>query len=184
MLLAQVQADELRIRIVGGVLWLASAISVTSRLWLGGVVQVQRDRTLIRTLLEGVRACGAFQTLLLCTDGLSSYPNQALKVLREPLRTGKRGRPRLLLPEGLMVAQAIKRYARRRVIGVIRRVVRGTEEAVRARLVCTQGSESALINTAYVERLQTTSSDRGLLLWCAGRGRRHVRRRRWRQGCG
>jgi transposase-like protein len=39
VLLAQVvQADELRIRIVGGVLWLASAISVSSRLWLGGVV--------------------------------------------------------------------------------------------------------------------------------------------------
>jgi transposase-like protein len=160
VLLAQVQADELRIRIVGGVLWLASAISVASRLWLGGVVQVQRDRTLIRTLLEGVRACGAFQTLLLCTDGLSNYPKQALKVLREPLRTGKRGRPRLLLPEGLMVAQAIKRYARRRVIGVVRRVVRGTEEVVRARLVCTQGSEGAVINTAYVERLQATFRSR------------------------
>ena len=160
MLLSQVQADELRIRIVGGVLWLASAISVTSRLWLGGVVQAQRDRTLIRTLLEGVRACGAFRTLLLCTDGLSSYPKQALKVLREPIRTGKRGRPRLLLPEGLMVAQAIKRYARRRVIGVLRRVVRGTEEAVRARLVCTQGSESAVINTAYIERLQATFRSR------------------------
>jgi hypothetical protein len=145
---------------VSGVLWLASAISVSSRLWLGGVVQVQRDRTLIRTLLEGVRACGAFQTLLLCTDGLSSYPKQALKVLREPLRTGKRGRPRLLLPEGLMVAQAIKRYARRRVIGVVRRVVRGSEEAVRARLVCTQGSESAVINTAYIERLQATFRSR------------------------
>jgi transposase-like protein len=32
VLLAQVQADELRIRIVGDVVWLASAISVTSRL--------------------------------------------------------------------------------------------------------------------------------------------------------
>ena len=141
--LAQVQADELRVRVIGGVVWLASALSVSSRLWLGGVVQGRRDRALIRrTLLEAVRACGTFETLLLCTDGLSSYPKQALKVLREPLLTGKRGRPRLLLPEGLMVAQAIKRYARRRVIGVLRRVVRGTEEAVRARLISTQGSES------------------------------------------
>ncbi len=32
VLLSQVQADELRIRIVGGVVWLASAISVRSRL--------------------------------------------------------------------------------------------------------------------------------------------------------
>jgi hypothetical protein len=36
---------------------------------------------------------------LLCTDGLSSYPKQALKVLREPLRTGKRGRPQWNYPE-------------------------------------------------------------------------------------
>jgi transposase-like protein len=160
VLLSQVQADELRIRIVGGVLWLASALSVSSRLWLGGVVQIRRDRTLIRQLLERVRACGAFEDLLLCTDGLSSYPKQALKVLREPLRTGKRGRPRLLLPEGLMVAQAVKRYARRRVIGVVRRIVVGTQEAVWARLVSTQGSENAVINTAYVERFQATLRSR------------------------
>ena len=165
VLLSQVQADELRIRIVGGVLWLASALSVSSRLWLGGVVQIQRDRTLIRQLLERVRACGAaFEGLLLCTDGLAAYPKQALKVLREPLRTGKRGRPRLILPEGLMVAQAIKRYARRRVIGVVRRIVVGTEEAVWARLVSTQGSENAVINTAYVERFQATLRSRLALL--------------------
>jgi hypothetical protein len=160
VLLAQVQADELRIRIVGGVLWLASALSVTSRLWLGGVVQPRRDRALIRGLLEGVRACGTFRTLLLCTDGLSSYPKQALSVLREPLRTGKQGRPRLLLPEGLMVAQAVKRYARRRVIGVVRRVIRGTQAAVGARLRATQGGATAVINTAYIERLQATFRSR------------------------
>jgi hypothetical protein len=76
--LEHVQADELRVRVVGGVVWLASALSVASRLWLGGVVQVRRDRSLIRTLLERVRACGAFRSLLLCTDGLSSYPKHRL----------------------------------------------------------------------------------------------------------
>ena len=160
VLLTHVQADELRVRIVGGVVWLASALSVSSRLWLGGVVQVRRDRGLIRTLLEGVRACGAFDTLLLCTDGLAAYPKQALKVLREPLRTGKRGRPRLLLPDGVMVAQAIKRYARRRVVGVLRRIVRGTETEVGTRLRSTQGGATAVINTAYIERLQATFRSR------------------------
>jgi len=160
VLLAQVQADELRVRVVGGVMWLASALSVTSRLWLGGVLRIRRDRTLIRALLEGVRACGTFETLLLYTDGLTAYPKQALKVLREPLRSGKRGRPRLLLPDGIMVAQAIKRYARRRVTGVLRRIVRGTEEAVRVRLISTQGNEGAVINTAYIERFQATLRSR------------------------
>ncbi len=123
-------------------------------------MQPQRDRTLIRRVLEGVRACGTFQSLLLCTDGLSSYPKQASSVLGEPLRTGRPGRPRLLLPEGLMVAQAVKRYARRRVIGVVRRVVRGTQAAVGARLRATQGSATAVINTAYIERLQATLRSR------------------------
>ena len=69
-------------------MWLASALSVSSRLWLGGVVHIRRDRALIRSLLEGVRACGALDILLLCTDGLAAYPKQALKVFSEPLRTG------------------------------------------------------------------------------------------------
>jgi hypothetical protein len=161
VLLDHVQADELRIRIIGGVLWLASALSVSSRLWLGGVVQIRRDRRLIRLLLERVRACGAFGSLLLCTDGLSSYPKQALSVLRYPERTGGRGRPRLLLPEGLMVAQVVKQYARRRVIGVVHRLLRGTQEAVQARLSATQGGgESTQINTSYIERLQATFRSR------------------------
>jgi hypothetical protein len=184
VLLAQVQADELRIRIVGGVLWLASALSVSSRLWLGGVVQIRRDRCLIRQLLLRVRACGAFEELLLCTDGLAAYPKQALKVLREPVHTGKRGRPRLLLPEGIMVAQAVKRYARRRVVEVLRRVVRGTEAEVGERLRSTQGATTAVINTAYVERLQATFRSRLAPLVRRTRARRHVIRRRWRRACG
>ena len=67
VLLGHVQADELRVRVVGGAMWLASAMSVSSRLWwLGGLVQIRRDRSLIRALLLCVRSCGAFQGLLLC----------------------------------------------------------------------------------------------------------------------
>ena len=36
MALLQVQADELRIKGVGAIYWLASALEVKSRLWLGG----------------------------------------------------------------------------------------------------------------------------------------------------
>ena len=154
--LGQVQADELRVRAVGGVLWLASALAIPSRLWLGGVVSAARDGALIRALLERVRACGPIRALLLCTDGLVTYRTQALRVFREPRRTGRRGRPRLVLPDGLLVAQAIKRYAKRRVAAVERRVVRGTAEAVAAVLVATQGRATAVINTAYAERLNAT----------------------------
>ncbi len=154
--LGQVQADELRVRAVGGVLWLASAIAVPSRLWLGGAVSAARDGALIRSLLERVRACGPVRAVLLCTDGLAGYPTQALRVFRAPRRTGRVGRPRLALPDGLLVAQAIKRYARRRLVAVERRVVRGTAAAVAATLAATQGSAAAVVNTAYVERLNAT----------------------------
>ena len=122
---------------------------------------MRRDRDLIRTLLSRVRSCGLVRTVLLCTDGLAGYPKQAIHLFKEPLRTGRVGRPRLILPEEVMIAQAIKRYARRRVVDVIRRVVVGDGEAVAARLRATQGgTQTAVINTAYIERLQATFRSR------------------------
>jgi hypothetical protein len=154
--LGQVQADELRVRVVGGVLWLAAALAVASRLWLGGVVSARRDQPLIRQLLACIRACGPTRALLLCVDGRSSYVSQARRVFREAAPTGQPGRPRLLLPPGVLIAQVVKQRARRRVVGVTRRVVQGTAEAVQARLVATQHCATAVINTAYVERLNAT----------------------------
>ena len=84
------------------------------------------------------------------------YAKQALLIFREALRTGRVGRPRLILPEGVMVARVKKRYERRRVVEVVREVVRGAEGAVQERLMETQRSITALINTAYVERLNAT----------------------------
>jgi transposase-like protein len=154
--LGQVQADEIRVRAVGGVLWLASAVAVSSRLWLGGVVSPTRDARLIRSLLERVWACGTKQAVLLCTDGLLSYPKQALRVFRLPERTGQPGHPRMLLPAGLLIAQMVKRYTQRRVVEIERRVVHGTDAAVAAALCATQGAATAVINTAYIERLNAT----------------------------
>jgi len=154
--LGQVQADELRVRVVGGIVWLAMAISVPSRLWLGGVVRVTRDRGLIRAVLLRVRASGPIAILLLCTDGLTSYPRQALRCFRPPLRTCGRGRPRLSAPPGMLIAQAIKRYTQRRVRAVERRIVRGSAAAVAAVLTATQGKTTAVVNTAYIERLNAT----------------------------
>jgi transposase-like protein len=173
--LGQVQADEVRVRAVGGVLWLASAIAVPSRLWLGGVASATRDGALIRALLGRVRACGPIRAVLLCTDGLASYPSQALRLFRTPERTGRRGRPRLAVPAGLLIAQAIKRYTQRRVARVEHRVVRGTADAVAAALARTQGSATAVINTAYIERLNATF--RARLAPLARRTRAGVHRR-------
>lgn len=84
--------------------------------------------------------------MLLCTDGLASYTKQALFVFREARRTLRvRRASRLVLPDGVMVAKVVKRYARHRVVQVIRSVVRAAEAAVVGRNVATQGRAEAVI---------------------------------------
>ena len=107
---------------------------------VGRSISEHRDRELIRTLLIRVRACGPIEQILLLTDGLASYASQALHVFREPLRTGKVGRPRLVLAAAVMIARVKKRYQRRRVVEVIRRVVVGCEAEVISRVIGTQRS--------------------------------------------
>src|SRR5262245_10892981 len=41
--LGQVQADEIRVKKQGGIVWMALAMMVCTRLWLGGEVSEQRD---------------------------------------------------------------------------------------------------------------------------------------------
>jgi transposase-like protein len=170
--LGQVQADELRVRVVGGVVWLASAIAVPTRLWLGGAVSAQRDRLLLRSLLAHVRRCAASATFLLCTDGLAAYAKEAIRAFRQAVRTGRVGRPRLVPADGLLIGRAIKQYAKRRVVAVTRQVVQGTAVQVQAALVATQGKAEAVINTAYAERLNATF--RAALAPLARRTRRAV----------
>ncbi len=152
--LGQVQADELWVKVVGGKVWMALALAVPSRLWLGGEVSAQRDLPLITRLVQRVRACAASTRLLVCVDGLASYVTAFVRVFRTPVQTGRRGRPRLEEAPGLLLGQVVKQYAQRRVVGVAQRVIRGTPEAIAAALVATGGGTQ--INTSYIERLNAT----------------------------
>ena len=151
--LGHVQADELWVKMVGQRMWMAMALAVPARLWLGGVISPHRDRALITALVEKVRACARSLAILVCVDGLASYVTVFLRVFRYPVRTGRRGRPRLVTEPGLLSGQVIKRYARRRVVKVVHRVVRGTAAALALVLKATGGT---VINTAYIERLNAT----------------------------
>jgi transposase-like protein len=152
--LQHVQADELWVKLVGRRVWMAMAMAVPSRLWLGGVLSPQRDLPLITMLVQLVRSCAGSLAILVCVDGLASYVTAFLRVFRHPMRTGCRGRPRLVLEEGLLLGQMVKQYVRRRVVSVERRVVRGTEEAIATVLAATHSGTG--INTAYIERLNAT----------------------------
>lgn len=154
--LGHVQADELWVKHVGGRVWMALALAVPSRLWLGGVVSPRRDGPLIAGLVRLVRAAtaGVGRGLLVCVDGLASYVTAFRRAFRVPVRTGRVGRPRLVLPDGFLLGQAVKQYTQRRVVGVVHRTVCGTPAAIAAALAATDGG--TVINTAYIERLNAT----------------------------
>src|SRR5438270_11700331 len=156
--LGQVQADEIRVKKQGGIVWMALAMMVTTRLWLGGEVSEQRDMPLIRRLIERVKRCAAHRPLLVCTDGLVSYIRAIRETFREPVHTGEGGRPRLRPWRQVLIAQVVKRYERRRVVATDRRIVDGTPARVETLRRRAQGD--GVINTAYIERLNATFRER------------------------
>jgi transposase-like protein len=166
--LGQVQADELRAKTQSGIFWLAMAIAVPTRLWLGGVVSAQRDGTLIRALATMVRGCALPRPLLVAMDGLAAYVTAFRHVLREPLRTGAPWRPRLILWEGIVLGQVIKKKEQGRLVEIVRRRAEGSEEALAQLLEATQGG--GVLNTAYIERLNGTIRHRLAVLARRTRG--------------
>jgi hypothetical protein len=147
--LGQVQADELRIKKQGGMVWIALAMMVKPRLWLGGEVSEQRDLPLIRRLIERVRRGAAPRPLLFCTDGLVSSIRAIRETFRDPVHTGTGGRPRLRPWRHICIAQVVKRYERRRVVATDRRIVDGAPARVETLRRRSQGA--GVINTAYIE---------------------------------
>ena len=163
----QVQADEIRVKKQGGIVWMALAMMVKTRVWLGGEVSEQRDMPLIRRLIERVRRCAAHRPLLVCTDGLVSYIRAIRETFRDPVPTGKGGRPRLRRWRHVLIAQVVKRYERRRVVDTERRIIDGTPARVETLRRRSQGE--GVINTAYIERLNATFRERLAALTRRGR---------------
>ena len=171
--LGQVQADEIRVKKQGGIVWMALAMMVNTRLWLAGEVSEHRDLTLIRRLIERVRACALHRPMLFCTDGLCSYIRAIRETFREPVQAGALGRPRLRPWRNICIAQVVKRYAQRRVVDVERRLVDGTPARVETRRRRSQGN--GVINTASIARLHATFRERLAALTRRGRAlARHV----------
>lgn len=156
--LGEVQADEIRVRKQGGVVWMAMALMVSCRLWLGGVVGQRRDSALITALMQKVYACAWCRPMLFVIDGLPAYLSAIRAVFRERIPTGRAGRPRLREWAGIYIAQIIKQYAQRRLVGVVRRIVQGTAAQVAA--VRDKGQPSPMLHTSYIERLNATFRSR------------------------
>jgi len=170
--LGQVQADEIRVKKQGGMVWMALAMMISTRLWLAGEVSEHRDMPLIRRLIERVRRCAAPRPLLVCTDGVCSSIRAIRETFRDPVHTGKGGRPRLRPWRNVLIAQVVKRYERRCVVATERRIVDGTPARVETLRRRSQGG--GVSNTAYIERLNATF--RARLASLTRRGRALARR--------
>ena len=84
-----VQADEIRVKACKTIIWMGLAIDISTRLWMAGVVSVQRDKALADHLLHQVRACcQAVGALLVCTDGWAAYVRR-VGVYEIPVRHGR-----------------------------------------------------------------------------------------------
>src|SRR5215207_1274902 len=72
--LGQVQADELYTKTQAGPVWIATAMTVFSRLWLWGAISWKRDEALVTPVIEHSRAAAApGQGLVFAVDGFKAY---------------------------------------------------------------------------------------------------------------
>lgn len=155
-----IQADEIRAKGRNIVVWMALAMDVSSRLWLAGTVSQHRDRLLIDLLLQRTRACCQFvQGLLVCTDGLATYPKSIVRAFREKVKKhAGRGRCHLEVWPDLCIATVIKHTKKKRVVEITRKLTRGTHEKAKELLCLNKGCRE--FNTAFIERLNGTIRER------------------------
>ncbi len=157
--LGQVQADEIKSKTQQGSFWMALAMMVPTRLWLGGAVSARRDVDLIQAVVDQVRQVALCRPLLLAVDGLASYVTAFQRAFRSPLPRwrSEKGRPRLIPWPDIQIVQVVKQRVEKH-LSIERRIVQGTAYLVEHLLQHTQGG--GVINTAFIERLNATFRQR------------------------
>jgi transposase-like protein len=165
--LGPVQADDIRVKKQGGVVGMALAMMVSPRWWLAGEVREPRDLSLLRRLSKRVRACALSRTSLCCTDGWWADVRAIRETVRDAVRPGTRGPPRLRPGTSLLIAQGVQRDAKRRVVAVERRLRQGaTAQGEQSR---DRSPGDGVLNTASIERLHATCRARLSALTRRGR---------------
>lgn len=158
--LMHVQADEIRGKGWKMIPWIGMAMMVSTRLWLGGVVSLRRDRKLADALLTMVKACcQPLVAVLVLTDGWAAYPGSIRRAFREKVKSvAGRGRSRMIAWPEIVIGTLIKKTAKKRVVEVIRRLIQGDAFAAIALLTASAGGTQ--LNTAFIERLNATFRER------------------------
>ena len=116
--LGQVQADEIRAKTQGGILWMAMAIQVQTRLWLGGVLSTARDMPLLVAFIERVRHSAL---VVHCYSASMDVRHLGAirHLFREPIRW-EAGTSCIATWDGISIAQVVQEYAHQHVVAITR----------------------------------------------------------------
>jgi len=121
--LQQVPADEIKVKILDGVIWMVMAVMVSTRLWLGGVISRHRDQGLLQSLADQIRGLALCRPLVLAVDGLVSYVSAFQRAFRSPVpRWGQPGRCHLRPWSEVAIVQVVKQRVNSH-LSIIRRIV-------------------------------------------------------------
>lgn len=158
--LMHLQADEIRVKGYQMIVWMGLAMMVSTRLWIAGVVQPSRDRSLADRLLQQVRRCAVcLRPLLILTDGWNAYPNSIRRAFRQKVKlTSGAGRACLQVWPDLHSGIVIKHTKKKRVVEITRRMAHGLLSQAEHVLQKSQGG--TILNTAFIERLNGTFRER------------------------
>jgi transposase-like protein len=152
--LGEVQADEIRVKKQGGIVWMALALMVSTRLWLAGEVSAHRDLPLLRRRRPRVHAGALNHPLWFCPEGLWSAGRAVRETFGAALSRGTRGRPPLRAWPQVLIAQVVTRDETRRVGAVERRLGQGA--AARVETIRERAPGDGVLNTAAIARLDAT----------------------------
>lgn len=158
--LQHVQVDEISAKGYKMVAWMAMAIMVPTRLWLGGIVSQKRDHHLTDRLLRLVRACCIpLVSLLICCDGFAAYPGSIYRAFRDKVPNPYGiGRTRLQAWPEILIGIINTHRQEKRVVHVTREMLQGGLARALEILKATITGET--LNTAFIERFNATLRER------------------------
>jgi hypothetical protein len=118
--LHHVHADEIRGKGWTMIAWIGLALIGSTRLWVGGMVRLRRDRRLAETLLTMVNACcQPLVAVVVLTDGWAASPGCIRRAFREKVKgVAGRGRSRLHAWPEIVRGTVITQTATQRVVSV------------------------------------------------------------------
>ncbi len=159
--LGHVPLDELCVTAQKGNVWVATAMSVFSRVFLWGEVSKSRDKGLILRVVEKVRPAASSTTdaVLFAVDGFAAYPKAILRTFYTTCDTGRAGRPPHLPWPNLHIVQVIKSHSGMKLKEIRRKLVHGNLQQIYEIIHQTQVGLGK-INTAFIERLNGTFRSR------------------------